>query len=146
MHIFSNATDGRNSNFSTFTIKLQSNRFQKQIANRLCEDLVVYRSIVYIYLPVSKTMGVILHTFPRNLCRIKNNKTTELQEKLAIVTGLCASREVACVASVSSRGSSRKLGQEQKTKWITGEGEGKGNEGTSVSPPPPPSTFFLLPL
>ena len=30
---------------------------------------------------------------------------------------------IACVASVSSRGSSRKLGQEQK-KWMTGEGEG----------------------
>ena len=31
---------------------------------------------------------------------------------------------VACVASVSSRGSSRKLGQEQKKKWMTGEGDG----------------------
>ena len=31
---------------------------------------------------------------------------------------------VACVASVSSRGPSRKLGQEQKKKLMTGEGEG----------------------
>ena len=38
-------------------------------------------------------MGFILRIFPRNLCRIKNNKKTELQEKLTIVTGLCASRE-----------------------------------------------------
>ena len=51
---------------------------------------------------------------------------------------------IACIASVSSRGSSRKLGQEQKKKWMTGEGE--GNEGFLFSPPPPPSTFFLLPL
>ena len=36
--------------------------------------------------------------------------------------------DIACVASVSSRGSSRKLGQEQK-KLMTGEGE--GNEGTA---------------
>ena len=35
----------------------------------------------------------VLRIFPRNLCRIKNNKKTELQEKLAIVTGLCAGRE-----------------------------------------------------
>ena len=37
---------------------------------------------------------------------------------------------VACVASVSSRGSSRKLGQEQKKKGMTGEGEGK--EGVNM--------------
>ena len=41
---------------------------------------------------------------------------------------------VACVASVSSRGSSRKLGQEQKKKLMTGEGE--GNEGTSCPQTP----------
>ena len=40
---------------------------------------------------------------------------------------------IACVASVSSRGSSRKLGQEQK-KWMTGEGEGK--EGTACPQTP----------
>ena len=45
---------------------------------------------------------------------------------------LC-SNWLACVASVSSRGSSRKLGQDRsKKKWMTGEG------------PPPPSTFFCL--
>ena len=55
---------------------------------------------------------------------------------------------LACVASVSSRGSPRKLGQElkKKRKWMTGEGEGK--EGTSLSPPPPllpsPSPFNLF--
>ena len=38
-------------------------------------------------------MGVVLPLFPRNLCRIKNNKKTELQEKLAIVTGLCGGRK-----------------------------------------------------
>ena len=38
--------------------------------------------------------------------------------------------KLACVASVSSRGSSRKLRQEQKKKWMTGEGEGK--EGTRL--------------
>ena len=38
---------------------------------------------------------------------------------------------LACVASVSSRGSSRKLGQERKKKWMTGEGEGEGKEGTA---------------
>ena len=38
-------------------------------------------------------MPVILRLFPRNLCRIKNIKKTELQEKIAIVSGLCASRE-----------------------------------------------------
>ena len=44
-------------------------------------------------------------------------------------------KALACVASVSSRGSSRKLGQEQK-KWMTGEVE--GNEGTKVSSSPLP--------
>ena len=43
--------------------------------------------------------------------------------------------KIACVASVSSRGSSRKLGQEQK-KMNDGGGGGER----------PPSTFFLLPL
>ena len=38
-------------------------------------------------------MAVILRIFPWNLCRIKNNKKTELQEKLAIVTGICTSWE-----------------------------------------------------
>ena len=94
MHIFSDAIDeGTVTSVSTFTIKFQSNRFQKQIVNLLCGCPVVYRSIVYIDLPVRKALAVILRTFPRNLCRIKNNKTTELQEKLAIVTGLGASRE-----------------------------------------------------
>ena len=57
---------------------------------------------------------------------------------------VCAFRvSLACVASVSSRGSSRKLGQDRsKKKWMTGEGE--GNEGFLFSPPPPPSTFFCL--
>ena len=41
---------------------------------------------------------------------------------------------LACIASVSSRGSSRKLGQEQKKN----DGGGGGD--------PPSSTFFLLPL
>ena len=54
---------------------------------------MVYRSIVYIDLPVRKAMGVVLPLFPRNLCRIKNIKKTELQEKFAIITGLCASWE-----------------------------------------------------
>ena len=48
---------------------------------------------------------------------------------------------LACVASVSSRGSSRKLGQEQK-KWMTGEGE--GNEGTSSPLPLPLQAFFCF--
>ena len=82
-----------NSNFSTFTIKLQSNRFQKQIVNRLCGGPVVYRSIVYIDLPVRKAMAVIQRLFPRNLGRLKNIKKTELQEKFSMVTGLCTSRE-----------------------------------------------------
>ena len=36
--------------------------------------------------------------------------------------------KIGCVASVSSRGSSRKLGLESKKKCMTGEGEGEGNE------------------
>ena len=61
--------------------------------NRLCGGPVLYRSIVYIDLSVRKAIGVVLRIFPRNLRRIKNNKKTELQEKLSIVTGLCAGRE-----------------------------------------------------
>ena len=38
-------------------------------------------------------MAVIQRLFPRNLRRLKNIKKTELQEKFAIVAGLCASRE-----------------------------------------------------
>ena len=38
-------------------------------------------------------MAVIQRLFPWNLCRLKNIKKTELQEKFAIVTGLCGSRE-----------------------------------------------------
>ena len=38
-------------------------------------------------------MAVIQRLFPRNLGRLKNIKKTELQEKFAIVAGLCASRE-----------------------------------------------------
>ena len=51
---------------------------------------------------------------------------------------------LACVASLSSRGSSRKLGQEQKKKM--NDGGGGGERRNLFSPPPPPSTFFLLPL
>ena len=54
---------------------------------------MLYRSIVCIDLLVRKAMGVVLRIFPRNLCHIKNNKKTELQEKLSIVTGLSAGRE-----------------------------------------------------
>ena len=50
-------------------------------------------------------------------------------------------QQVACVASVSSRGSSRKLGQEQKKKM-----NDRGGGGFLFSPPHPPSTFFLLSL
>ena len=48
--------------------------------------------------------------------------TTALAHSILTVAIL----DIACVASVSSRGSSRKLGQEQK-KLITGEGEGNEN-------------------
>ena len=54
---------------------------------------MVYRSIVYIDLSMRKAMAVIQRLFPRNLRRLKNIKKTELQEKFAIVAGLCASRD-----------------------------------------------------
>ena len=40
---------------------------------------------------------------------------------------LCQYGGLACIASVSSRGLSRKLGQKQKKKRMTGEGEGRRN-------------------
>ena len=49
---------------------------------------------------------------------------------------------LACVASVSSRGSSRKLGQEQKKKM--NDGGGGGERRNLFSPPPP--TFFASAL
>ena len=47
-----------------------------------------------------------------------------------------------CVASVSSRGSSRKLGQEQKKKM--NDGGGGGEEGTSSPLPLPLQPFFCF--
>ena len=68
-----------------------------------------------------------------------------LETKLEKLTATCEDAlKIACVASVSSRGSSRKLGQEQKKKKNDG---GRGGERRNLfSPPPPPSTFFWLPL
>ena len=51
---------------------------------------------------------------------------------------LINAQRLACVASVSSQGSSRKLGQEQKKKMNDGEGEGK--EGTLL----PLQPFFCF--
>ena len=57
---------------------------------------------------------------------------------------------LACVASVSWRGSSRKLGQEQKKKENEWQGRGRGKkEPPSLLlllffPPPPPSTVFFF--
>ena len=48
-----------------------------------------------------------------------------------LITGHMAPSVFACVASVSSRGSSRKLGQEQKKIY-----DGGGAEGNSPSPSP----------
>ena len=50
-------------------------------------------------------------------------------------------RKLACVASVSSRGSSRKLGQEQKKM---NDGRGEGNEGTSSPLSLPLQPFFCF--
>ena len=49
-------------------------------------------------------------------------------EYLILVSYVCGNKIcslIACVASVSSQGSSRKLGQEQKKKMNDGEGEGE---------------------
>ena len=43
--------------------------------------------------------------------------------------------KLACVASVPSRGSSRKLGQEQKKKNLM-TGEGEGEDGTACPQTP----------
>ena len=49
---------------------------------------------------------------------------------------MCVNKDIACVASVSSRVIARNLEREQKKKW-KGEGEGRGGN-------PPPSFLFLL--
>ena len=57
-------------------------------------------------------------------------------------SGSFSTAEVACVASVSSRGSSRKLGQEQKKKMNDGGAGGERRNRLQANPKPPTQAFL----
>ena len=81
----------------------------------------------------------------RNLLEQRREPTTNSthiwRRRCGIWTRHCW-KAIACVASVSSRGSSRKLGQEQKKK---NDGGGGGERRNLFSPPlPSPSPFNLF--
>ena len=74
-------------------------------------------------------------------CRRKGEKILKTELQIGLPKYGTRTENVACVASVSSRGSPRKLGQEQKKRGKAGEGEGK--EGTSSPLPLPLQPFFF---